>query len=277
MLSANYMGDIVISKNRKSPIVDLFISRKRNSWKFAALTAYDYPMGRLLDDLGLDFLLVGDSLGMVVLGHPDTTEVTLDDMVHHTRAVARGVSKTLLIADLPAHSTETQTIGVSSARRLLEAGATGVKAEGGEELLPVIRAILDEGIPVLGHIGMLPQKVKEEGGYRIKGKTPQQAEQLIEDAMALDKAGVFGIVLELVSPPVAEAISKKTQVPTIGIGSGGGCDGQILVTYDLLGMFPWFKPRFVQAKVDLASQIRAAVNEFIRESRAGSEEKLSHD
>jgi len=263
------MGNVVTNKEQINPIVTSFISRKRESWRFAALTAYDYPMGRLLDGLGLDFLLVGDSLGMVVLGHPDTTEVTLGDMVHHTRAVARGVSKTPLISDLPANSTATEAIGVLSARKLIEAGANGVKAEGGEELLPVIRAILGEGIPVLGHIGMLPQRVKEEGGYRMKGKTSQQAEQLMKDAMALDDAGVFGMVLELVSPPVAEAISQKIRAPTIGIGSGRGCDGQILVTYDLLGMFPWFKPRFVQAKVDLASQIQSAVTEFIQESRAG--------
>ena len=247
------MGNVVTNKEQIHPIVTSFISRKRKSWRFASLTAYDYPMGRLLDGLGLDFLLVGDSLG---------------DMVHHTRAVARGVSKTPLIADLPAHSTATEAIGVLSARKLIEAGANGVKAEGGEELLSVIKAILGEGIPVLGHIGMLPQRVKEEGGYRMKGKTSQQAEQLMEDAMALDDAGVFGMVLELVSPPVAEAISQKIRVPTIGIGSGRGCDGQILVTYDLLGMFPWFKPRFVQAKVDLASQIQSAVTEFIQESRA---------
>ena len=262
------MGDIVTNKEHICSLVTSFSSRKRESWRFAALTAYDYPMGRLLDGLGLDFLLVGDSLGMVVLGHPDTTKVTLDDMLHHTRAVARGVSKTPLIADLPAHSIATEAIGVLSARKLIEAGAQGVKAEGGEELLPVIRAILDEGIPVLGHIGMLPQKVKEEGGYRVKGKTPQQAERLMEDATALDSAGVFAMVLELVSPPVAEAISRKTRVPTIGIGSGRGCDGQILVTYDLLGMFPWFKPRFVQPKANLASQIESAVAEFIKEARA---------
>jgi 3-methyl-2-oxobutanoate hydroxymethyltransferase len=250
-------------------LVTSFIARKRRSWKFAALTAYDYPMGRLLDELGLDFLLVGDSLGMVVLGHPDTTEVTLEDMLHHTRAVARGVKNTPLIADLPAHSTETEAIGVLSARKLIEAGAQGVKAEGGEELLPVIKAILGEGIPLLGHIGMLPQRVKEEGGYRIKGKTPQQAGQLMEDALALDEAGVFALVLELVAPPVAESISRSTRVPTIGIGSGNGCDGQILVTYDLLGMFPWFTPRFVRPKVDLASQIQSAVAEFVEECRAG--------
>jgi 3-methyl-2-oxobutanoate hydroxymethyltransferase len=263
------MGRIVTHNTDIASWVASFIERKAKSWKFAALTAYDYPMGRLLDPLGLDLVLVGDSLGMVVLGHPDTTEVTLEDMIHHTRAVARGVTETPLIADLPAHSTETEAIGVQSARKLMEAGAKGVKAEGGRELLPVIKAILGEGIPVLGHIGMLPQRVKEEGGYRIKGRTPQQADELMEDALALDGAGVFAIVLELVSPPVAESISQATRVPTIGIGSGSGCDGQILVTYDLLGMFPWFKPRFVQPKVDLAAQIQWAVTEFIQECRGG--------
>ena len=264
------MSGFITYSTAKTSLADSFISRKAQAWKFAALTAYDYPMGRLLDDVGLDFLLVGDSLGMVVLGHPDTTKVTLDDMVHHTKAVAGGVQKTPLIADLPAHSTETEADGVLSARRLIEAGAHGVKAEGGEELLPVLKAILGEGIPVLGHIGMLPQRVREEGGYRVKGKTPQQAEQLMKDAVALDAAGAFAIVLELVSPPVAGEISKQTRVPTIGIGSGETCDGQILVTYDLLGMLPWFKPRFVQAKVDLAAQIQSAAREFIRDSRGNS-------
>jgi 3-methyl-2-oxobutanoate hydroxymethyltransferase len=259
--------NLIENKYQSKSLAKRFIERKAKSWKFAALTAYDYPMGKLLDGLGLDFLLVGDSLGMVVLGYPDTTMVTLDDMVHHTRAVARGVSETPLIADLPAHSTETKRMGVSSARKLIESGAKGVKPEGGRELLPVIKGILGEGIPVLGHIGMLPQKVKEEGGYKVKGKNSAQAEELIADAQALDEAGVFGLVLELVSPPVAEAISRKTRVPTIGIGSGSGCDGQILVTHDLLGMFPWFKPRFVRPKVDLAAQIQSAVTEFVKECR----------
>ncbi|CAN5600244.1 3-methyl-2-oxobutanoate hydroxymethyltransferase [soil metagenome] len=245
-----------------------FRDQKRTSHKFASLTAYDYPVGRLLDGLGLDFILVGDSLGMVVLGHKDTTEVTLDHMIHHTRAVANGVSETLLVADLPANTTDSPYDAVTNARRLIDAGAKAVKLEGGQEALPSIEAILAKGIPVLGHIGMLPQRVKEEGGYKIKGKTPQQAELLMEDARALDKAGVFAIVLELVSPPAAEAISREIQAPTIGIGSGQGCDGQILVTYDLLGMFPWFTPRFVQPKVHLAPQIQEAVKEFINETRA---------
>jgi len=245
-----------------------FARKKSEGHKFATLTAYDYPLGRMLDELGLDFILVGDSLGMVVLGHPDTTLVTLDDMLHHTRAVTRGVKQTLVVSDLPAHSAETPEQAVASAKQLIAAGAGAVKHEGGIEAIPVVKALRAEGIDVLGHIGMLPQRVREEGGYRIKGKTPQQAEQLIEDACALSEAGVFGMVLELVSPPIAEQISHRIPVPTIGIGSGQGCDGQILVTYDLLGMFPWFKPKFVQPKLDLAGQIQGAVREFIVEARS---------
>lgn len=244
-----------------------FPRKKSEGHKFATLTAYDYPLGRLLDEVGLDFILVGDSLGMVVLGHPDTTSVTMDDMVHHTKAVTRGVTQTLVVADLSAHSFETPDQALANARRLIEAGAGAVKLEGGSEVVSIVKALRAEGIEVLGHIGMLPQHVKEEGGYRIKGKTPQQAEQLIEDARSLSEAGVFGMVLELVSPPIAEQISHQIPVPTIGIGSGKGCDGQILVTYDLLGMFPWFTPKFVKPKLDIASQIQGAVREFVEESR----------
>jgi 3-methyl-2-oxobutanoate hydroxymethyltransferase len=244
-----------------------FREQKRTGKKFAALTAYDYPMGRLLDEAGLDIILVGDSLGMVVLGYPDTTTVTLANMEHHTAAVARGISRSFLVADLPVHTADSPKAAVVSAKRLVSAGAHAVKLEGGREMLPAIRAILEENIPVLGHIGMLPQRVREEGGYRIKGKTPQQAEEILQDAMALDEAGVFGMVLELVSPPLAAEISTKVLSPTIGIGSGQGCDGQILVTYDLLGMFPWFTPKFVKPKVQLAPQIQSAVTEFIHEIR----------
>ncbi|GAT33984.1 3-methyl-2-oxobutanoate hydroxymethyltransferase [Terrimicrobium sacchariphilum] len=224
-------------------------------------------MGRLLDDMGLDLILVGDSLGMVVLGMPDTTGVTIDHMVHHTAAVGRGVTQTLLVGDLSADAAPDPKTALTNARRLTDAGAKAVKIEGGIEVLPIVRALLDEHIPVLGHLGMLPQRVKEEGGYRIKGKTDDQARRLLEDAEALALAGVFGIVLELVTPPVAEQLSRAIPVPTIGIGSGEGCDGQILVTYDLLGMFPWFTPKFVKPKINVASQIQTAVKEFIDESR----------
>lgn len=217
--------------------------------------------------MGLDLILVGDSLGMVVLGMPDTTAVTIDHMVHHTAAVGRGVTQTLLVCDLSADAAPDPKTALTNAKRLMNAGAKAVKIEGGIEVLPVIRTLLDEHIPVLGHLGMLPQRVKEEGGYRIKGKTDDQARRLLEDAEALALAGVFGIVLELVTPPVAEQLSRAIPVPTIGIGSGEGCDGQILVTYDLLGMFPWFTPKFVKPKVNVASQIQTAVKEFIDESR----------
>lgn len=248
-------------------ILSTFRQKKAAGHHFATLTAYDYPLARLLDSMGLDFLLVGDSLGMVVLGHPDTTQVTLDAMVHHTRAVANGAKETLIVSDLPAHTADTPDCAVRSARMLANAGAGAVKLEGGREMLPSIQAILAEGIPVLGHIGMLPQRVREEGGYRVKGKTHQQADALLADAQALDEAGVFALVMELVVPDLAREISRAVQSPTIGIGSGAGCDGQILVTYDLLGMFPWFKPRFVTQKVNLAGQIQDAVSEFIRETR----------
>ena len=248
-------------------LTDQYIQKKKNGDKLSTLTAYDYPLARLLDDVGLDFMLVGDSLGMVVLGHPDTTSVTMDVMIHHTAAAARGAKKTLLVADLPIHSISTPEQAVANARLLIAAGAKGVKAEGGVDIIPQVRALASAGIPVLGHIGMLPQRVNEEGGYRIKGKTPQQAEQLKADALALEEAGVFGMVLELVSPPLAREISELIQVPTIGIGSGPDCDGQILVTYDLLGMSPWFKPRFVTPKLDLATQIQSAVKEYISDTR----------
>lgn len=248
-------------------IASHYILDKQKGHKFATLTAYDYPMGRLLDEVGLDLILVGDSLGMVVMGHSDTTHVTLEDMLHHTAAVARGVQQTLLIADLPIHSVDTPEAAVQNARRLIEVGARGVKLEGGQEFAPQMKAIVDADIPLLGHIGMLPQRVKEEGGYRIKGKTAQQAEQLLADAQAVESAGAFGVVLELVSPPLAREISEKIRIPTIGIGSGPDCDGQILVTYDLLGLSPWFKPRFVQPKLDLATQIQSAVREYISDTR----------
>ena len=249
-------------------IAQTFREKKKSGWKFASLTAYDYPMARLLDEMGLDFLLVGDSLGMVVLGQPDTTQVTVEDMVHHTKAVARGVQQTLVVSDLPAHSFDNADQALVNATKLLDAGAKAVKLEGGEEVLPVIEALLAKDIPVLAHIGMLPQRVREEGGYKIKGKTPQQADQLLKDALAFDAAGVFAIVMELVSPPLALEISRKIAAPTIGIGSGKDCDGQILVTYDLLGMFPWFKPKFVEPKAQLAPQIQTAVGEYIGDIRS---------
>ena len=236
--------------------------------KVAALTTYDYPMTRMLDETGVPLLLVGDSLGMVVLGYPDTTHVTMAEMEHHVRAAARAKTNALLAADLPFHRYDSPEQAVTNARRLVAAGAEAVKAEGGREILPQVRAIIAAGIPFLGHLGMLPQHVIEEGGYRIKGRIQKEHDALLADADALASAGVFGIVLELVTPPVAAEITRRISVPTIGIGSGSDCDGQILVTHDLVGTFPWFTPRFVKPKVQSASQMQTAVREWMRDMGA---------
>jgi 3-methyl-2-oxobutanoate hydroxymethyltransferase len=227
--------------------------------KIAALTAYDFPMAKLLDEAGVPFLLVGDSLGMVVLGYPDTTHVTMAEMEHHVRAAARAKPNALLGGDLPFKSYETVADAVTNAKRLIAAGAEFVKAEGGAEILPQVKAIIAAGSPFCGHLGMLPQHVLEEGGYRIKGKQDAEHQKLLNDAKALSDAGAFAIVLELVTPPVAKEISQSISIPTIGIGSGADCDGQILVTHDLTGSFPWFTPRFVKPKTNCAAEIKSAV------------------
>ena len=230
--------------------------------KIASLTAYDFPMARLLDEAGIPLLLVGDSLGMVVLGHPDTTLVTMADMEHHTAAVARAKPRALVVADLPYRSYETAESAVANARRLAAAGAEGIKAEGGRAMREQVRAMVGAGIPFLGHLGMLPQHVREEGGYHIKGRKDEERRALLEDAQALAEAGAFAVVLELVTPPVAAEITRSIPIPTIGIGSGPDCDGQILVTPDLIGTFPWFTPRFVKPRLNAAEQMRAAIREW---------------
>jgi 3-methyl-2-oxobutanoate hydroxymethyltransferase len=230
--------------------------------RIAALTVYDFAMAKMVDGAGLPLLLVGDSLGMVVLGYPDTTRVTLAEMEHHLRAAARARPQGLLAADLPFGTCATPATAVESARRLITAGAEAVKAEGGRSILPQIRAILSEGIPVLGHLGMLPQNALLEGGYHVKGKTEAERRGLIADALALAEAGAFAIVLELVAAPVAAEMTGKISIPTIGIGSGPGCDGEILVTTDLLGTSPGFIPKHVKKSWRFAEQMRAAVVEW---------------
>ncbi len=240
---------------------------KRRGERVTALTAYDYPTARLLDESGLDVILVGDSLGMVVLGYEDTTRVTLEEMLHHTRAVARGVKRALLVADMPIHSYETPEQALATARLLVEAGAAAVKLEGGISRVAQIEAIIAAGIPCMGHIGMLPQSVREEGGYKVKGRSREQADALRADACALEMAGAFSIVLEIVAPETARMISQAIAIPTIGIGSGKGCDGEILVTHDLIGFFPWFTPKFVAPEANVAEQIRQAARAFVERTR----------
>jgi 3-methyl-2-oxobutanoate hydroxymethyltransferase len=238
---------------------DAIRAMKNSGIKIASLTAYDFPMTRLLDEAGIPLLLVGDSLGMVVLGYPDTTHVTMAEMEHHVRAAARAHPRALLAADLPYRSYETVESAVANAQRLVAAGAEAVKAEGGRAIADKVGAIVASGIPFLGHLGMLPQHVLEEGGYHIKGKKETEHHDLLADADALVEAGVFAMVLELVTPLVAKEITQRVPVPTIGIGAGADCDGQILVTPDLLGMLPWYNLKHVKPKLNAAEQMRAVV------------------
>lgn len=230
----------------------------------SALTAYDYPTARLLDETGVDILLVGDSLGMVVLGFPDTTHVTMDHMLHHIAAVARAKPKALIIGDLPIHTYNTPVQAVATAQRLVEAGAEAVKLEGGVSEAEKIRAIVDAGIPVCGHLGMLPQSVVIEGGYRKKGKTTEQAELLYQDSQAIIDAGVFAIVFESVVSETAKNLTDRLSVPIIGIGCGTGtCDGEVAVITDLIGSFPWFVPPFARPETDVATSIRNASSSYV--------------
>src|SRR6266403_458337 len=247
-----------------------FREMKRRGERITALTAYDYPTARLLDESGIDIILVGDSLGMVVLGYEDTTRVTLEEMLHHTRAVARGAKRALLVADMPIHTYDTPEQAVTTARQFVAVGAQAVKLEGGANHVAEIEAITQAGIPFMAHIGMLPQSVREEGGYKVKGRTQTEAEALLQDARAVEKAGVFAAVLEIVNPEAARQIASALEIPTIGIGSGSHCDGQILVTHDLIGLFPWFTPKFVSPEARVADEIRRATQAFIARTKSGS-------
>jgi 3-methyl-2-oxobutanoate hydroxymethyltransferase len=244
-----------------------FRARKRRGERITALTAYDYPTARLLDESGLDIILVGDSLGMVVLGYEDTTEVSFEEMLHHTRAAARGVKRALLVADLSIGAYDTAETAVANARRLVEAGAQAVKLEGGASHVAQIDAIVRADIPLMAHIGMLPQSVRVEGGYKVKGRSALEAERLLQDARAVEKAGAFSVVLEIVAPDTARQITEAISIPTIGIGSGEHCDGQILVTHDLIGLYPWFTPKFVSPEVHVAEEIRRAARIFVDRTR----------
>src|SRR5439155_6103247 len=235
---------------------------KARGERIASLTAYDFPMTRLLDEAGVPLILVGDSLGMVVLGYPDTTHVTMDEMEHHVRAAARAKPRALLVADMPFRSYATVEDAVRNSQRLVAAGAEAVKAEGGRGILPQVKAILSSGIPFLGHLGMLPQHVLEEGGYHVKGKKEAERHALLADTDALVNAGAFAIVLELFTPPLAAELTRTIPIPTIGIGAGPDCDGQILVTPDLLGMLPWYSLKHVKPRLNAAEQIRAVVKEW---------------
>src|SRR4051794_31739380 len=248
--------------NAAKVTADMIREMKARGERIPALTAYDFPMTRLLDEAGIPLILVGDSLGMVVLGYPDTTHVTIGEMEHHVRAAARAKPKAMLGADLPYRTYDTTGDAVKNAKRLQAAGAEAVKAEGGREILEQVKAIIAAGIPFIGHLGMLPQHVLEEGGYHVKGRKEVERQGLVADAEALVEAGAFAIVLELVARDAAKELSQRISVPTIGIGAGQDCDGQILVTPDLLGMLPWFDLKHVKPKLNAAEQMRAVVQSW---------------
>ncbi|MFQ5934504.1 MAG: 3-methyl-2-oxobutanoate hydroxymethyltransferase [Dehalococcoidia bacterium] len=245
---------------------------KHSGEKIPMLTAYDYPTAKMLDELGVPMLLVGDSLGMVVLGYESTVFVTIEDMLHHVKAVARGAKSTLIVGDMPFMSYQTgPTEALRNGGRLLqEGGAQAVKLEGGERVAETVSHIVGNGIPVMGHIGLTPQSVNQLGGYKCQGKTPEKAAQLLKDAKALEEAGVFSMVLESVPAPLAELITNRVSVPTIGIGAGVHCDGQVQVIHDILGMFPDIKPKHARQFASLGDSIASAVAQYMEEVKAGS-------
>jgi 3-methyl-2-oxobutanoate hydroxymethyltransferase len=240
------------------------IRQKKGREKIVMLTGYDYPTAKILDEVRIDIILVGDSLGMAVQGHSDTKSVTMQDMIYHTRIVARGAKNTPIIGDMPINSYDTLEDGLNNARLFLDAGAHGVKIEGNRQ--GVVKTLISEGIPVMGHVGMLPQSADS---YKVKGKEPDEARRILQDALELDKSGVFSIVLECVPESLAKKITEQLKAPTIGIGAGKYCDGQVLVINDLLGLDNGFKPKFVKRYADLNSIVRSAVSRFRDEVLAG--------
>jgi 3-methyl-2-oxobutanoate hydroxymethyltransferase len=239
--------------------------------RITCLTAYDYPTSRLVDEAGVDMILVGDSLGMVVLGYDNTVPVTMEEMLHHTRAVRRGMKHALLIADMPYGSYHMSAAdAVANALRFVkEAGAEAVKLEGGERRLEIITRLVDAEIPVMGHIGLTPQSVNALGGFRVQGRTPEAADQLMRDARAVEAAGAFSIVLESVPREIAASITRELRIPTIGIGAGPDCDGQVLVYHDLLGLTVGPTPRFARRYAELGEEVKRAVREYCDDVHAG--------
>lgn len=242
---------------------------KEEGVPIAMLTAYDYSLARMVDEAGIDMILVGDSLGNVVLGYDSTVPVTMEDMLHHVKAVCRGVSRALVVADMPFMSYQVSAEDAlrNAGRFLKETGARAVKLEGGREVAQTVRRIVDAGIPVMGHIGLTPQSVHQLGGYRVQGRDEETAKKLVEDARILEEAGVFSLVLECVPAPLARFITQEVNVATIGIGAGPHCDGQVLVLHDMLGMYPRPSPRFVKKYASLHEQIAAALAAYREEVR----------
>lgn len=247
------------------------IRAQKGKEKITSLTAYDYPTAKLVDESGVDIILVGDSLGMVVLGYSDTTHVTVDDMVHHTKAVSRAKPNALLVSDLPFLSygvTRRDTV-CNAGRLIREGGAEAVKLEGGVRVRDDIRALVECQIPVMGHVGLTPQSVHAFGGFRVQGKNEIEADQVVRDAVAVQEGGAFSLVLEGIPACLGARITREVDIPTIGIGAGPDCDGQVLVTYDMLNMFQDFTPKFVKVYIDLGNASLEAMEQYCQEVRDG--------
>src|SRR5437870_8598750 len=255
---------------RKIRVVD-FPKMKRDGHKIVMVTSYDYPTAMLADQAGVDSILVGDSYGMVVLGYDNTIPVTVDELLPVCRAVRRGATHSLLIGDLPFMSFQASTAeAVRNAGRFVkEGGMEAVKVEGGRDVSPIIKAIARAGIPVLGHIGVTPQTATLQGGYRVQGKSPASASQLVDDAVSLEKAGAFGIVVEMVTEEAAQAITEKVSIPTVGIGSGRFCNGQVLVIHDIIGLYSKFTPKFAKRYADVSAIIKQSLEKYTDEVRSG--------
>jgi 3-methyl-2-oxobutanoate hydroxymethyltransferase len=255
---------------KKFTVLD-FQKKKNSGEKITMLTAYDYPMAQIIDSSGVDAVLVGDSVGMVLLGYDSTQPVTMDEMLHHSKAVRRGVKRAFLIADMPfmSYQASDEDAVRNAGRFVKESGCDAIKVEGGAEVVPRVEAIINAGIPVLGHLGLTPQSINKLGGYKVQGKDPESAKKLINDAFLLEEAGCFSVILECMPKELAEKITSNLNIPTIGIGAGKSCDGQVLVTYDMIGYFDKFVPKFVKQYVKVSDSITSAVDKFKKETESG--------
>ena len=262
---------------RKVTILDLQAKKERGE-PITMLTAYDYPTALLVDRAGIDVILVGDSLAMVVLGHDNTLAVTMDEMIHHCKAVSKGARSPFLVGDMPFMSYQiSKTEAVANAGRFLkEGGMDAVKLEGGQEMVSTVKAIIEAGIPVMGHIGLTPQSISKLGGYRVQGRDIEAAHKLLADAAALEEAGCFSIVLEAIPDRLAKLITGRASIPTIGIGAGPNCDGQVLVIHDLIGLFDRFTPKFVKKYTNINARILKALQEFREEVKSGAFPTAEH-
>jgi len=258
--------------------IDKFKSSKAEGKKITVLTAYDYTTAKIMDEEGVDAILVGDSLGMVVLGYENTLQVTMDDMVHHTKAVVRGTKNAFVIGDMPflSYHISVEEAIRNAGRLIREAGASAVKLEGGREVIDKIKGIIDAKIPVVGHLGLTPQSVNILGGFKVQGKNVDQAQKIIDDAIALEEAGVCAIVIECIPAELAKIISEKLTIPTIGIGAGVDCDGQVLVIHDILGMYDNFVPKFVKKYGEVGDSYRKAIGNYISEVESKAFPEIKH-